>query len=239
MAGFGAPGQLRHQGQRMVSPGNYMRNPVPTGGAAPAWQPTPPAGYRFGNHQVGYVDAGGVSRLRPQLLKLPPPKDPNALGGFNAGSPPEWKPPSIGSSIDLNSMMQNFQPESIGKQFDVAQANRLRMAADPSFAAEGMAANQNNQASVMSGQSLDVMRRQMAPQLAQAAMVGAQGPVNRQLDRYGFQTQGLGAQANEVMGQARNQMGSWGDALGDWGDQLDDSYAAWNDKNNLIRLMLG
>lgn len=218
--GFGQPGLGVYRNAASSGAGQFNFGQSQAG---------PPAGYKFGSHQVGYVDpATGKSNYRQQLLKLPVKKtrglyqqfldklgEPPALGGA-AGS----AAPTVTSGVDINRLQQDFLPSNVVRDYAQQQTEPHLLAAAAATDPNQYAGNQENFASAASGQVAGQMPGNMAQHLQNAAMVGAQIPIGADLKRFGFGTDLMGQQRKELLSLADVQARGWGDRLSDWSRRL-------------------
>ena len=207
---FGAPGQRLKQPGIVGSPGNFARN-----------------AYSTGYGQYGRPNAGGYQagvNFNPSLGKDPysafmaneqRKRAKPAGGGMYFGNLlPQYTPPPVSPTIGAGTDYSQFMNPTAVEQSTNLGVAQAQQAASPGNWTERLAANQDNLASLRSGQNVRQIQNRMMPGLAQAADVQGNMPIDTALSRYGFMTNLLGSQGNEAMGLAGQQMGRYGDQLG-------------------------
>lgn len=222
----------------MYAPGHHNRNPFAQGAF-----PNPYA--NIGEHLRAsggslYGVSTSMSPYQRYLYNIPdpqsfnPPKGPASGGGYLSnrlpkpgGGPP--KPPNI--NVNTSIQGENYLPQSYTQR--LMNQTHAEMAPTAQFAHQ-YAANQDNMASLSSGQAMGALTHDFGRAYNQQADAVAQIPLQHAMDRYGYQTDLQGMQAQDVQRKAQLALDRYYNDLDFYGGSLQNYLAGLQQQAQLM-----
>lgn len=162
------------------------------------------------------------------------PKGPASGGGYLSnrlpkpgGGPP--KPPNINVNSSIKG--ENYLPQSYTQR--LMNQTHADMAPTAQFAHQ-YAANQDNMASLSSGQAISALANDFARAYNQQADAVAQIPLQHAMDRYDYQTNLQGMQAKDVQRKAQLALDRYYNDLDYYGGSLQNYLAGLQQQAQLM-----
>jgi hypothetical protein len=194
------------------------RFPMTTRGYATQYNPTAMG--------PDYLALSGRQRAPSPMMPAPTPMPSltAALSGVGGiGEPPALTNIHVDSSIPLSSLIDvsGHSGRYLPHRFVQQRLNTERAELEPDYqmAVENMAATQNDLASASSGYKVGLLPGMFRDQIQQQGLAELH-PLRAAMQRYGLETTGLAAQADEVHGLGRAALSSYEAQLRDYQNEL-------------------